>query len=131
MRPLVDNLPSDEKMTAAWKELIPLSSAGKPRLAQAMQTAKISIRQVDDHKELDFEVVNEAQRRWLQDQILRDMERSYNKLLNSSLTRITISVQPEEEKPQKSYMPEEKAQDLMKKNSEVRELVVDLGLDAK
>jgi len=127
----VDNLPSDEKMTAAWKELIPLSSAGKPRLAQAMQTAKISIRQVDDHKELDFEVVNEAQRRWLQDQILRDMERSYNKLLNSSLTRITISVQPEEEKPQKSYMPEEKAQDLMKKNSEVRELVVDLGLDAK
>ena len=127
----IDNLPSDAKMQAKWKELIPLASAGKPRLAMAMESAKITIRQVEDHKELDFEVVNEGQKRWIQEQILRGMENDYNKLLGSALTRITISVQPVEDAPQKSYMPQEKAQDLMNKNPEVRNLVKDLGLDAK
>ena len=38
---------------------------------------------------------------------------------------------PEEVQEEKKYMPAEKAEDLMSRNEEVRNLVTDLGLDIK
>ena len=38
---------------------------------------------------------------------------------------------PEKEQGKRIYMPSEKAEDLMSKNEEVRNLVVDLALDIK
>jgi chromosomal replication initiation ATPase DnaA len=80
---------------------------------------------------VDFEVLNESQKKWVEERILRDLERAYNDKLGTKCIRLEVSVRPAEQTEQKIYMPEEKAQDLMGRNPEVREFIKDLGLDTK
>ena len=63
--------------------------------------------------------------------MLRDLEARYAKLLECGRIRLEPVVPQEEEQAPRIYMPTEKAEDLMSKNEEVRNLVVDLGLDIK
>ncbi|MBR4789054.1 MAG: hypothetical protein IK030_04990, partial [Bacteroidales bacterium] len=124
-------IPQDEEITGRWKELVAKVSEGKPRLESTLSEARLEVSQGEGCKILTFEVINDAQKIWIEQKILRDLEKSYNDLLGTRSLRLAVKVRPAEEMEQKIYMPEEKAQDLMDKNPEVRKLVKDLALDTK
>lgn len=121
-------LPSDEQLAAKWKELAE-SYASKPRLANALSEAKLSFREEDGRKVVSFTVTNEAQRRWIEEKMLREMENDFCSLAACRMLRLEPAVLPEEEMKEVKYMPKEKAEDLISHNEEVRNLVMDLSLD--
>ena len=122
--------PADEELAAKWKELAAMYGS-QPRLANALANAKLTFREEEGRKVVDFTVTNEAQKKWIEERILRDLETRYARLTACGRIRLEPSVLPEEEQGPRIYMPAEKAEDLMSKNEEVRNLVVDLGLDIK
>ena len=122
--------PVEEELAAKWKELAAMYGS-QPRLANALANAKLTFREEEGRKVVDFTVTNEAQKKWIEERILRDLEARYARLTACGRIRLEPSVLPEEEKGPRIYMPAEKAEDLMSKNEEVRNLVVDLGLDIK
>ena len=121
-------LPSDEQLAAKWKELAE-SYASKPRLANALSEAKLSFREEDGRKVVSFTVTNEAQRRWIEEKMLREMENDFCSLAACRMLRLEPAVLPEEEVKEVKYMPKDKAEDLISHNEEVRNLVMDLSLD--
>ena len=121
-------LPSDEQLAAKWKELAE-SYASKPRLANALSEAKLSFREEDGRKVVSFTVTNEAQRRWIEEKMLREMENDFCSLAACRMLRLEPAVLPEEEMKEVKYMPKEKAEDLISHNEEVRNLVMYLSLD--
>ena len=123
-------LPDDDELAAKWKELA-AQYAGQPRLANALANANLSFGEEDGRKVVSFTVTNEAQKKWIEERILRDLEARFSKIVDCGRIRLEPTVVPEEEQGKRIYMPSEKAEDLMSKNEEVRNLVVDLGLDIK
>ena len=126
-----DRIPEDEEIIGRWPEFTAKFSAGRDRLERTLAAARLSITTAPDHKLLTFEVVNEAQKGWIMEKVLRDLENQYNAFLGTRSLRMAVGVIPVEDVAPKIYMPEEKAQDLMDKNPEVRNLVKDLALDTK
>ena len=123
-------LPADELLGEKWKELA-AQYGSQPRLANALAKAALSFREEDGRKVVAFTVTNEAQKKWIEERMLRDLEDRYAKLCACGKIRLEPVVPVEEEQGPRIYMPTEKAEDLMSKNEEVRNLVVDLGLDIK
>lgn len=123
-------LPSDEVMESGWKKLSE-SYSDKPRLSNALSNAKLEFSQEDDHEVVSFSVTNEAQRKWIEDKMLRELEVKMCELVSCKALRLRPFVIPEEELPDKKYMPKDKAEDLVRNNAEVRSLVTDLQLDVK
>lgn len=123
-------LPSDEVMESGWKKLSE-SYSDKPRLSNALSNAKLEFSQEDGHKVVSFSVTNEAQRKWIEDKMLRELEVKMCELVSCKALRLRPFVIPEEELPDKKYMPKDKAEDLVRNNAEVRSLVTDLQLDVK
>ena len=123
-------LPDDAVLAGKWKELAGMYG-GQPRLANALANAALNFREEDGRKVVAFTVTNESQKKWIEERMLRDMESRYAKLLDCGKIRLEPVVPQEEEQAPRIYMPTEKAEDLMSKNEEVRNLVVDLGLDIK
>ncbi len=123
-------LPEDGALADKWKELA-AQYASQPRLANALTNARLSFREEDGRKVVAFTVTNEAQKKWIEERILRDLEGRFARLADCAKIRLEPTVLPEEEQGRKIYLPSEKAEDLMSKNEEVRNLVVDLGLDIK
>ena len=127
--PKEEQLPSDEALKQKWAELA--AGTPQPRLASALSTAKVEVSEAEGVKTLVFSVVNEAQKRWIEEKMLRSLESRFQQLAGSSKVRLEASVIPQEEQEVKIYMPAEKAQDLMGRNEEVKQFVADLGLDIK
>ena len=123
-------LPDDETVRLQWKELSKIY-ADKPRLASTIANGKIEVREDSGVKIVDFVVKNDAQKQWIEDKLLRDLEGNLRKLLNTAKVNIEVAVVPEEETEKVPYMPEEKAKDLMDKNPDLRAFVLDLSLDTK
>ena len=123
-------LPAEDVLTQKWADLA-AQYGGQPRLANALAKAVLSFREEEDRKVVSFTVTNEAQKKWIEDRMLRDLEGRYAKLCDCGKIRLEPVVPQEEEQAPRIYMPTEKAEDLMSKNEEVRNLVVDLGLDIK
>ncbi|MCR5351646.1 MAG: DNA polymerase III subunit gamma/tau [Bacteroidales bacterium] len=123
-------LPEDDTLAAKWKDLA-AQYESQPRLANALANANLSFGENDGRKVVSFTVTNEAQKKWIEERILRDLEARFSKLIGNGRIRLEPVVVPEEEQGKRIYMPSEKAEDLMSKNEEVRNLVVDLGLDIK
>ena len=123
-------LPDAEVLKAKWPELAAMYSA-QPRLANALATAKLDTKEEDGRVILSFALVSEAQRSWIADKKLRELEDRFQKLMNCNRIRLEPEVLPEEHQEDKKYMPVEKAQDLMQKNPEVGELIKDLSLDIR
>ena len=123
-------LPEDGLLAEKWKGLAGQYGA-QPRLANALANATLAFREEDGRKVVSFTVTNESQKKWIEERMLRDMEARYAKLLECGRIRLEPVVPQEEEQAPRIYMPTEKAEDLMSKNEEVRNLVVDLGLDIK
>ncbi len=127
------SFPSDEEIVAKWQELSAMYRA-QPRLSSALSTARLRLDGgVQDGRRLvEFSVVNEAQKKWIEEKVLRDLEAKFCSLTGCGALRLQPYVLPvEEETQERRYMPADKAEDLMNKNAEVRNLVVDLALDIK
>lgn len=125
-----EQMPSDDFVREKWPELVAECASGKPRLENALNSAALSFAEEDGFKNVSFEVVNEAQKAWIEKGLLRNMETSFAKILGTGKVRLFVTVKPVEETAPKVYMPAEKAQELMNTNPEVLNLVKDLGLDA-
>ena len=127
-------VPSDEVIKAGWGRLVDALTAkysSMVRLKNTLTASEVVISESEGVKTVSFEVVNDAQKSWLEDRLLKEMESMLRKDLSYSKINISISVTPEEKTEKVLYMPEEKAKDLIEKNSEVREFVSQLGLDVK
>ncbi|MGN1045939.1 MAG: DNA polymerase III subunit gamma/tau [Candidatus Cryptobacteroides sp.] len=120
---------SEQEVKEKWQELSSLYSS-KPRLANTIASAGLALAEEDGVTVVTFSVFNQAQMTWIQEKCLHELEGNFQRL-TSSTVRLRVDVIPEEEKPQVAYMPSEKAKDLMEKNSEVKSLVTDFGLDVK
>ena len=123
-------LPDDDTVLAKWKELAAQYSA-KPRLQSMLSSGNIQISEENGTKQVEFFVTNEAQRQWVEEKMLRELETKLRELVSCAKVNVIVSVTPVEEAAKVPYMPEEKAKDLMEKNPEVRAFVADMGLDTK
>lgn len=123
-------LPEDDLLRSKWS-LLPSAYKDKPRLESALSKSTLKISEEEGRKLVEFTVTNEAQKRWIEEKVLRELERRYCDLVGSTAIRLAPSVLPDEQKEDVKYMPVEKAEDLMGKNAEVRNLVQDLSLDVK
>ncbi len=123
-------LPGDEELAAKWKDLVAMYGS-QPRLANALNNANLSFGEDGGRKVVYFTVTNEAQKKWIEERVLRDLEGRFARIVDCGKLRLEPIVVPEEEQGKRIYMPSEKAEDLMSKNEEVRNLVVDLALDIK
>lgn len=123
-------LPDEEAVKAMWPGLAAMY-ASQPRLANALATARLDVQQSEDLVTVGFALTNEAQKNWIVEKKLRELEDRFQKLLSCTRVRLEPGVVPAEEQGQRIYMPVEKAQDLMSKNSEVSELIKDLALDIR
>ena len=129
--PVQEVLPDDEAVKNGWKALIE-KFASRPRLASALENAKLRMQEDGDVKSVYFTVFNAAQKQWIEEKLLRDLENTFRELLSCRKVNLHVDDIPEEESTEKKpYMPEEKAKDLMEKHPEMRAFVADLGLDTK
>ena len=126
----VATLPNDDTLRAKWQEMAGSYSA-KPRLANMLGSGKLDIREEEGVKVMELFVMNESQKQWMEDKMLRELEGKIRSLTSCPKINIHVTVTPAEEVESKPYMPEEKAKDLIEKNPDVRAFVADLGLDTK
>ena len=128
--PQSDALPDDDLVRLQWKELAKQYSA-KPRLASMLSSGNINLGEENGVKQVEFFVTNDAQKQWVEEKMLRELENKLRELVTCNKVNVLVSVTPMEETEKVPYMPEEKAKDLMEKNPEVRAFVADMGLDTK
>ena len=128
--PQSDALPDDDLVRLQWKELAKQYSA-KPRLASMLSSGNINLSEENGVKQVEFFVTNDAQKQWVEEKMLRELETKLRELVTCNKVNVLVSVTPMEETEKVPYMPEEKAKDLMEKNPEVRAFVADMGLDTK
>lgn len=120
-------VPEDDAIKDKWSALVALY-ANRPRLANALSTACLGIAPTDGGKLLTFTVTNEAQKKWIAENLLRDLEGSFCKLLGTNKVRLAVEAEAVV-REEKIYLPGDQAKDLMSRNEEVKNLVIDLGLD--
>jgi len=124
-------LPSEEEVRLQWKELAG-KYASRPRLANTLSSSKLEIAEENGVKRVSFSVLNESQKQWIEEKLLRELETTFRQMLGCPKVNLHVDVVPDTEVTERvPYMPEEKAKDLMSKNPEVRAFVADLGLDTK
>ena len=123
-------LPSDDTIRLRWKELV-VAYSSKPRLANTLASSKLEITDHEDGKCVIFSVLNMAQKTWIEEKLLRELEGTFRKLAGSSRLYLMVDVVPDEQSEAGPYTPSEKAKDLMEKNAEVKNLISDFGLDVK
>ncbi|MGM9739644.1 MAG: DNA polymerase III subunit gamma/tau [Candidatus Cryptobacteroides sp.] len=123
-------IPTDEEIMAKWK-CLPEQFASRPRLASTLATAKVEIVEMDGYKRVDFYLMNLSQKKWVEENLLHNIEGILWKMLNTNKLRLNPEVMPEEAVEKKIYLAEDKAKIVVDGNEEVRNLVNDLGLDVK
>ena len=120
---------TEETIQEKWKELASLYNS-KPRLANTISSASLEISMDGPEKKVTFKVFNSAQKDWIAEKCLRDLEGNFQRLTGSTV-KLDVDVMEEQERAPVAYMPSEKARDLMDRNDEVKNLVKDFGLDIK
>lgn len=127
---LSDRIPEDAEITGHWQKL-PEQYRSRPRLYSTLATTKLNVKEMDGYKLLEFYVMNLAQKNWVEQELLRELEDKLQKSLGTKRVRLAVEVIPEEVVEKKIYMPEDKAKAMMAGNEEIRNLVKDLDLDVK
>ena len=122
-------IPADEEISEKWKELAG-NYSDRPRLYNTLAGAALQMREEEDKKVVTFFVTNEAQKDWIKEKLLKELDNKLRGLLGGGKILLDIDVTPDEAVPQKSYTPREQAQELIQANPEIRNLVTDMGLDA-
>ena len=127
---LSDRIPENAEITGHWQKL-PEQCRSRPRLYSTLATTKLNVKEMDGYKLLEFYVMNLAQKTWVEQELLRELEDKLQKSLGTKRVRLAVEVIPEEKVEKKIYMPEDKAKAMMAGNEEIRNLVKDLDLDVK
>lgn len=127
---LSDRMPENVEITGHWQKL-PEQYRSRPRLYSTLATTKLNVKEMDGYKLLEFYVMNLAQKNWVEQELLRELEDKLQKSLGTKRVRLAVEVIPEEKVEKKIYMPEDKAKAMMAGNEEIRNLVKDLDLDVK
>ena len=127
---LSDMIPENAEITGHWQKL-PEQYRSRPRLYSTLATTKLNVKEMDGYKLLEFYVMNLAQKTWVEQELLRELEDKLQKSLGTKRVRLAVEVIPEEKVEKKIYMPEDKAKAMMAGNEEIRNLVKDLDLDVK
>ena len=125
-----EKIPEDSVLAECWQRLAAMQTA-QPRLMNALSNARLTFLDRDSKRLIRFSVASEAQKKWIEERILRELEEKLRSLCSCRRILLEPEVAAEEERAPLKYMPAEKAEDLISKNEEVRNLVVDLGLDVK
>ena len=123
-------IPSDDTIRLKWKELV-VAYSSKPRLVNTLASSKLEIADHEDGKCVIFSVLNMAQKKWIEEKLLRELEGTLRKLAGSARLHLRVDVVLDEHVEAGPYTPSEKAKDLMEKNAEVKNLISDFGLDVK
>lgn len=127
---LSDRIPENAEITGHWQKL-PEQYRSRPRLYSTLATTKLNVKEMDGYKLLEFYVMNLAQKTWVEQELLRELEDKLQKSLGTKRVRLAVEVIPEEVVEKKIYMPEDKTKAMMAGNEEIRNLVKDLDLDVK
>ena len=127
---LSDRMPENAEITGHWQKL-PEQYRSRPRLYSTLATTKLNVKEMDGYKLLEFYVMNLAQKTWVEQELLRELEDKLQKSLGTKRVRLAVEVIPEEKVEKKIYMPEDKAKAMMAGNEEIRNLVKDLDVDVK
>lgn len=123
-------LPSDDALKARWPELAALYRA-KPRLYTMLTNSKLGFETVEGKKVVRFQVVNDAQKEWVESKLLHELEGHFRRIAGSDALMLSVTVAPVAEGEKVVYMPSDKAKVLMENNEEVKNLVKDFSLDIK
>ena len=123
--------PSEGVIRDSWKKLVEVYAA-KPRLANTIASAELEFEDAENGRTVVFRVLNDAQKKWIEEKLLKELEGRLRLLTSSSMLYLRVDVVLDSETSAPGpYTPSEKAQDLMSKNDEVRSLISDFGLDVK
>ena len=123
--------PSEDTIRAMWPKLAQQYN-DKPRLASMLTSTTLSVSGDDESKMVIFQVVNEAQKDWVESKLLHDLEGNFRKILGTLKVYLRVEVTPDDSPQEKKiYMPSEQAETLMAENAEVKSLIKDLELDIK
>ncbi len=123
-------LPTDEQVRTQWAALAAAYRTSSPRLGSALENAELELSDTDGVKAVCFTVANDAQKGWIEQNKLRDIESRLRKALSCSSVNLTVkSVQYADKKI--IYTPEEKIGAMAKNNPEVKGLIQDLSLNTK
>ena len=123
-------LPADEAVTAAFGKLAE-DYVAKPRVYSMLKKPTLRFAEEDGVKIVTLVVINEAQKKYVEEQLLRPVENALRRLLSTLQVRLLIDVTPDEKVEKKPYLPGEQAMDLMSRNDEVRELIKQMSLETK
>ena len=127
----VQPLPDKDAVRRKWSELVS-AYASQPRLANTLSAASLEFEDTDDGKMIvRFTVLNDAQKKWIEDKRLNELEARIQRLAGSPRILLRVAAPADEQVAAAPYTPSEKAKDLMRSNEEVRNLVSDFGLDVK
>jgi len=123
-------LPTDEQVRTQWAALAAAYRTSSPRLGSALENAELELSDTDGVKAVCFTVANDAQKGWIEQNKLRDIESRLRKALSCSSVNLTVkSVQYADKKI--IYTPEEKIGAMAENNPEVKGLIQDLSLNTK
>ena len=129
-RGLSGRIPDDQEIKDAWKKLPP-EYKSRPRLYSTLESTGVVVSDKGSYKLLEFFVQNVAQKNWVEQELLRELEGKLQRLTESTGVRLGVQVLPEEKIEKKVYMPEDKAKAMMAANKEIENLVKDFDLDVK
>ena len=121
-------VPGDDVLREKWA-LLAEEYKSRPRLYTALSTAQLHMEDAEDRRLVCFEVYNEAQKQWLEENMLHRLEGRFQELAGSGRIRLQIHVASVERKEKVLYTPAEKARDMMDRNPQLVELVKDMKLE--
>ena len=123
--------PSEETIRSKWPELA-AKYVSKPRLASMLTNTTLTVTGDEESRMVVFQVVNEAQKEWVESKLLHDLEGNFRSIVGSMKLYLRVQVTPDDAPQEKKvYMPSEQAKELMAQHDEVKNLVKDFELDIK
>ena len=123
-------IPSEEEIRTVWPKLAQIYNS-KPRLHNMLTNSVLEFETSENKMIVRFEVVNDAQKEWVESKLLHELEGNMRKISGYDSILMEVKVAPAEHKTKEAYMPSDKAKVLMAKNEEVKKLVKDFSLDIK
>lgn len=117
-----------EKLKAAWIKMGDAETR-YPRLGSAIKQTEPQIEA--DGQTVLFHVSNSAQQIWIEKNSLTRLTRFLQDELGNNTLKLIIKVKDAAQQEKKLYMPHEKAEFLLKNNSELQELKKELDLDIR
>lgn len=128
LKEIADKSLVQSELDVAWQKLAQ-DTSNPPRLASAVK--KMNPHILDDGITIEFFVENAAQKSWMEKNKLYQYMAFLQKELSNSKIQLTVKIKEIPQQERKLYMPQEKAEYLLKNNPELVNLSKDLDLEIK